>query len=319
MIGYIYHITNNVNNKKYIGKTWDIKRRLTSHFSDLKANIHHSHKLQRAYNKYGEKAFTVSYEEKNVNNEEELGLLEIQEINKYDSYYNGYNETLGGEGHKLSISLEDSILVYQILQRYDGVGRQIAKYFNCDHSVITYIKNNTLYSKIEYDKRKMQDLIEKIGLSPNNLKDNYIPHNKKKLTKESCLEILSVILQKRGYDKTVCEIFDVNSKLTDRLKNGLIYKEYIKEYNSLSDEQKYNLLLNTMDKYNIEVRRAQRQRAGVKNALTQEQINYILDNKNIKTRVQIAKDLGITADRVGSVCLGKSYKDLIAIYYSSKT
>ena len=44
--------------------------------------------------------------------------------------------------------------------------------------------------------------------------------------------------------------------------------------------------------------------------LTQEQVNYILDNSKNKKRVEIAKELGISADRVSSVILGKSYKDL---------
>ena len=62
MIEYLYHITNLINNKTYIGKTNNIDRRISRHFSDLKKGQHHSHKLQRAFNKYGEKVFKVTYE-----------------------------------------------------------------------------------------------------------------------------------------------------------------------------------------------------------------------------------------------------------------
>ena len=73
-----------------------------------------------------------------------------------------------------------------------------------------------------------------------------------------------------------------------------------------------------MKKYNILGLGAQRRRSGVKDPLTQEQVNYILDNQKIKKRTEIARDLGVSADRVGSVILGKSYKDLVENYYSSK-
>lgn len=61
--------------------------------------------------------------------------------------------------------------------------------------------------------------------------------------------------------------------------------------------------------------RLERKRGNVKSPLAQEQVNYILDNKDTKKRVEIAKDLGISADRVGSVILGKSYTDLVKKYY----
>jgi hypothetical protein len=42
-----------------------------------------------------------------------------------------------------------------------------------------------------------------------------------------------------------------------------------------------------------------------------------MDNSKIKKRIEIAKDLDISADRVGSVILGKSYKDLVENYYKT--
>lgn len=317
MIGYIYHITNDVNGKKYIGKTWNLDKRLAQHFSDLKLNKHHSHKLQRAVNKYGLEHFKVTYEQKEISTDEDLSLLEIQEIQKFDSYNNGYNETLGGEGNKTTFSFDLSVLLYQILQRYSGISRMIARYYDCDHTVIDGLKKNTLYSNVAFKEEEVQALIKKIGIPSDNLNINYKPHNNKKLNKEQCLELLSVITQKTGYDKTMCEIFNINSKVTYRLKKKEIYKEYIKIYEAMNQEEQKFLMQNTMEKYQVESLKAKRGRNCVKNPLTQEQINYILDNKDSKTRVQIGLDLGISADRVGSVILGKSYKDLVNNYYSS--
>ena len=55
-------------------------------------------------------------------------------------------------------------------------------------------------------------------------------------------------------------------------------------------------------------------RGPVKNPLTQEQVNYILDNIKTKTITQISKDLGISDDRVSSVKNKKSYLDMIWVY-----
>lgn len=316
MVSYIYKITNTLNGKVYVGKTHDLNKRILQHFSDLKKGKHHSHKLQRAVDKYGIDNFKISFKEVEVLDEDALSLLEIQEIEKCDSYNNGYNETLGGDGNKTSLSFEESILVYQILQRYKGVNRQIARYFSCDHTVIDNLAKNELYARIEFDEDKMNELIKKIGLEDQNKNENYIAHNSKKLDHQQCLEFLSVIMQKTGYDKTMSAIFDVDPKLAYRLKNKQIYKDVIEEFEIMTQEEKTKCLEDTMKKYKVDAVKAQRKRNGVKNALTQEQVNYILDNKNKKTRVQIGLDLGISADRVGAVILGKSYKDLIANYHS---
>lgn len=62
MFGYIYFITNKVNGKQYIGQTEDFKTRQKRHLEDLRKGIHHSSKLQAAYDEYGEDAFEFKYE-----------------------------------------------------------------------------------------------------------------------------------------------------------------------------------------------------------------------------------------------------------------
>lgn len=319
MVGYIYHIINIKNNKRYIGKTFNIDRRIQRHFIDLKKQQHHSIKLQRAFNKYGKDSFQLDVQMYEIQDEDELSILEIKEIEKFDSYNNGYNVTLGGEGNRILFDWKTQVLLYNILQHYNGVSRQIARYYDCDHSVIDGLKKNDIYKLEKYETTEYNSLVKELQLSDNNLVDNYIAHNDKKLTNNQCLEILSIITYYNGYDRLLCDIFSINNKLTDRLKKNLIYRDVIEQFNKMSDEEKEQLRLATMKKYDLEQKRLARKRGNVKNPLSQEQINYILDNKDIKTRTQIGKDLGISADRVGSVILGKSYKDLVANYYSSIT
>lgn len=53
----IYRIINKVNDKMYIGSSYNLEKRLASHISMLINNKHHSIHLQNAYNKYGDDNF----------------------------------------------------------------------------------------------------------------------------------------------------------------------------------------------------------------------------------------------------------------------
>jgi group I intron endonuclease len=53
----IYKITCIITNKYYIGSSINIITRWNSHKNDLKNNKHHSYKIQKTWNKYGEKNF----------------------------------------------------------------------------------------------------------------------------------------------------------------------------------------------------------------------------------------------------------------------
>lgn len=53
----IYAIMNTVNGKKYIGSAANVSTRFWLHRKQLTTGVHHSVKLQRAWDKYGEAAF----------------------------------------------------------------------------------------------------------------------------------------------------------------------------------------------------------------------------------------------------------------------
>lgn len=89
-------IRNKINNKKYIGQAKDVDRRWRLHINELRKNTHYNKYLQRAWNKYGEDnfEFIILCECK----EEELSKKEIYYIAQFDTFKNGYNLTIGGEG-----------------------------------------------------------------------------------------------------------------------------------------------------------------------------------------------------------------------------
>lgn len=92
----IYIIRNNINGNVYIGQAVDIYERWKEHVSLLRRGKHVNNHLQRAWNKYGEDNFEFNIVEEC--DENVLNDREIYWVAEYDSYYNGYNQTLGGGG-----------------------------------------------------------------------------------------------------------------------------------------------------------------------------------------------------------------------------
>ena len=88
MIG-IYKIINLVNGKLYIGSAINIKARWINHKSKLLLKKHHSIKLQRSWNKYGEENFKFEI----IEECDKYKLIEREQhyIDLYNSYNNGYN------------------------------------------------------------------------------------------------------------------------------------------------------------------------------------------------------------------------------------
>lgn len=97
--GIIYKFTNNINGHSYIGQTINPKSRYQDHVGRVKKNTG----LDTAIAKYGAENFSyeVLYETPELPCSQVKDLLnekEIYYINKYDTYNNGYNQTLGGKG-----------------------------------------------------------------------------------------------------------------------------------------------------------------------------------------------------------------------------
>lgn len=96
-MAYIYQITNDINNKIYIGKTeLSIEERFKEHCKEVFRREDEKRPLYRAMRKYGKEHFHISLiEETNSPNERETYWIE-----KKQSFKNGYNATLGGDGKR---------------------------------------------------------------------------------------------------------------------------------------------------------------------------------------------------------------------------
>ena len=98
-MGYIYCITNLVNQKKYVGKTtYSITKRFKEHCSDSKRERCEKRPLYDAMNKYGVENFKVECLEE-VDDSTVLSEREIYWIHELQTYgEQGYNATKGGDG-----------------------------------------------------------------------------------------------------------------------------------------------------------------------------------------------------------------------------
>lgn len=93
----IYKITNDINDKVYIGKTnLSIEKRFKEHCDDSKRDRYEQRPLYRAMNKYGIEHFHIEEIENCL--PEEASDKEIYWIGYYHSYTEGYNATIGGDG-----------------------------------------------------------------------------------------------------------------------------------------------------------------------------------------------------------------------------
>ena len=98
MIG-IYKFTNKINNKSYIGQSKNIANRVYDHyyraFYNYPSNKEYNKAFYQALRKYGKDNFSFEVLEECAI--EQLNEREKFWIQHFNSYNNGYNETLGGD------------------------------------------------------------------------------------------------------------------------------------------------------------------------------------------------------------------------------
>src|SRR5277367_4941397 len=143
---FIYKITNNINNKVYIGKANDpcvrFKKHISVAFSTVNKEKDRLPKLYSSIRKYGKENFSFEIIEE-FDSEEESYEMEIKFIEKYNSFRVGLNSTVGGRG-ALSGSTLDESTQSAIMKDYltdEYTTRQLAiKYISTQRIVQTITK-----------------------------------------------------------------------------------------------------------------------------------------------------------------------------------
>ena len=158
--GYIYCITNKINNKCYVGKTLDsVESRFQQHIYDSEKQAERDRPLYAAFHKYGIENFYIETLEEVPY--QELSLREQYWITKKNSFHNGYNATLGGDG-KVLYDYEAIIQKFQ----EGALVKEIAEYFNCHIDTVSRIlklAGENGYKNYANSKKKQVKLISKKG------------------------------------------------------------------------------------------------------------------------------------------------------------
>lgn len=129
-MAYIYLISNDVNDKVYIGKTLTtVSERYSKHIYDAQNSTDNS-AIHNAMRKYGVEHFTVHQIEECSN--DVLSEREIYWIKYYNSYEYGYNLTRGGDGNPLY----DYNLIYSKFMN-GMTQKEIAAEVGCEKHTIT--------------------------------------------------------------------------------------------------------------------------------------------------------------------------------------
>lgn len=139
---YIYKITNKLNGKLYIGQTSrTVEERWKEHQRDCARREFEIRPLYRAINKYGIDNFSIeTIEETDNPNEREKFWIEY-----YDSFKNGYNATLGGDGKPYL----DYDLICKMYEELKDCSK-ISKILNIDAGHISDILKSRNIKVIQY-------------------------------------------------------------------------------------------------------------------------------------------------------------------------
>ena len=134
-MGYIYCITNIINNKRYVGKTTNtIEERWKEHCQDFKKERCEKRPLYDAFNKYGIENFKIECLEE-VQDDNLLSEKEIYWIKELETYGSkGYNATKGGDG-KILYDYNEVLELYNL--GYSAV--QVANKIGCERTLVTKV------------------------------------------------------------------------------------------------------------------------------------------------------------------------------------
>lgn len=149
----IYKLTFN-NNQSYIGQTkHNIEHRFAQHLDALKGSRHKNKKMSEAYVECGTPE--ISLLEACVS--DTMNEREIYWISFYDTYFNGLNQTRGGdnnsyhgeESHNAKYTDDDYAAIYSFLAHSNMTFQEIAKELDVSYAVVQSINYGKAHQYLE--------------------------------------------------------------------------------------------------------------------------------------------------------------------------
>lgn len=232
MEGFIYKVTNKVNNKVYIGQTrYTVEFRWKQHIHK-QDNCH----FHNAIRKWGIDNFIVETLEKC--DVDLLNSREIFYIAKYDSYKSGYNSTIGGDDNRRLIFTDSQYDEIEGLYKSGFSSNKIATLFKVDKSTIVKILIQLgvklRSNKLNINHQEVLEIAEdyKSGHSLKSIAKRYDCDSKalKEFLKRKGIDIKDRYSILKDNDT---QINLINDYLDGRLKLSEIQSKYHCSYNTL--------------------------------------------------------------------------------------
>jgi group I intron endonuclease len=194
--GYVYIITNMLDEKMYIGQTVNVKSRWSSHLLSARNGVETL--LYRAVRKHGKDNFSFEVVEE-AYSREELDELEIYYIELYNTFKGrGYNMSVGGTGHPKG---EDHPF-------YGGTHTEDARKRIGDAHRGKLVSDET--------RKKLSEL--KIGKVSGEKNPNAV------LSEKQVLEIIDLINSKKYIQQEIADMYGVKQLVISRIKTGRTWK-----------------------------------------------------------------------------------------------
>ena len=118
-MGIVYKITNNINGKVYVGKSKRLPSIRWAEHQRYAREANRTNLIYLAIRKYGIENFSFEVIENNIP-DSLLAQKECEYIKQFNSFHNGYNETVGGEGES-PVDTEELIALYIYGNNYSEI------------------------------------------------------------------------------------------------------------------------------------------------------------------------------------------------------
>ena len=168
----IYKIENKLNGHCYIGQSINIEERWKIHKNSIYNCIVYDYPLYKAIRKYGIENFSFEIIEECI--EKELNDKEVYWIKQYNSFFNGYNQTMGGQNaaHFSKISKEQLLDIIKDLQEKVLTETQIADKNKISLNMISMINLGKVWYNNDYT-YPIRDNIKKCKICGNKIEKKY--------------------------------------------------------------------------------------------------------------------------------------------------
>lgn len=240
----IYKIENLINHKIYIGQSKTIEKRWKQEKERAfdKSAEEFSKTLCKAFRKYGIENFSFEIIEKcdtSLLNEKEMYWIDF-----YNSYFDGYNETKGGDGalwSGISLTYEQIKEIQKILETTSRTNKDIGQQFQVSENTICGINTGYYWydSNINYPIRKRKKEILYCSNCGKQLSKNYKTNlcqkcyaifQRKVPNRPLADELKEILLKNNGNFAAVGRLFGVNDNTIRKWCKGYNMPTHTPDY-----------------------------------------------------------------------------------------